>query len=437
MVKNGKTKKKYHKPTKPQHHSSPPAAQEDKPITVKTLPADLVLEILFRTPVKSLVRCNCVCKSWFALIHHPTFVKMHLDFNSSRKDKQLICRSPEQTLISLISLVKPPVILLNINKYFTDRPNYPRKINFTDFSKNMVLAGSVNGIVCLSHYEEMSERFVALWNPSIRYWKPVGLVGPKSWKNMSVGLGFDAVRKDYKIICIVPETRRENVVWSRIEIYSANKGSWENVDEKGIIPFWPRPDLRHCNFIVKGVPYWVGIDVGPGNEISSILGKIDPCTGLYKKVMYPHHVKNKSTWVHPVNMRDSVAAVIQFPGEYPSGMIDLYLLDENNNKWTKMYSIWPLSSGHVFERLRIPQCFSTGEIVIETWIGNENNSSDLFLGICDPRTNVVHHNNEIEELNPYWYESYSHVESLVCVKGMVQIGKEHKDKRDNLKTKNW
>lgn len=197
------------------------------------------------------------------------------------------------------------------------------------------------------------------------------------------------------------------------------------------------PDLRHCNFVVKDVPYWVGIDVQAGNEISSILGKIDPCIGLFKKVMYPHHLKNKRTRVNPVNMRDSVAAVIQFPGEYPNRMIDLYVLDENNDKWTKMYSIWPLSSRHIFKHLRIPQCFSTGEIVIEAWTGNQNSVSDLFHGICDPRTNLVHHNNAIEDEDPYWYESYSHVESLVRVKGMVQTGKEHKVKKANSKMGNW
>lgn len=443
MVKNGKSKKKYHKPTKPHHHSNPPLPEENKPTSVKTLPPHLLLQVFYRTPVKSLVRFKCVCKSWLALVNYPTFIQMHLTFNTSRNDKQLICScgngvSYSHRVIALLSLSQEPVPVLNIDKHYTERPNYPKKINFRDFSKKMVLAGSVNGIVCLSHCEEMSERFVALWNPSIRYWKPVGLVESKWWQNVSVGLGFDAVTNDYKIICIVPEPRLVDFGWSRIEIYSANRDCWEDVGKKGVIHFRPNADLHHCNFVVKGVPYWAGVDVQPGYV--DVLGRIDPCTGLFKKIEHPKHVRNTGTRVNPVNLRDSVAALIQSPGEYPNHMIDLYLLDENTAKWTKMYSIGPLVFHQAFERMRIPQCFSTGEIVLEMWTwDNEFDQyvKDLVRFFCDPKTNLVLRNNQIEASHPYWYESYSHVESLVCVKGMVQIGKEHRDKKTNPKMKNW
>ncbi|KAK1367961.1 hypothetical protein POM88_034053 [Heracleum sosnowskyi] len=441
MVKNGKTKKKYHKPTKPHHQSSPPAAEENKPITVKTLPAHLVLEILFRTPVKSLVRCKCVSKSWFALIHDSTFIQMHLEFHTSRNkllicdicydDKSVLknaCGDYSHKLIALLGVIGPPIPLLRVDIHFTDRPNYPKKINFPDFSKRMILAGSINGIVCLAHCEEMSERFVVLWNPGINYWNPIGLVESKSWEFMSVGFGFDVVASDYRVICIVPEYRG-----SRVEIYSSNQGSWE---EKGIIPFWPEPDLQHCNFVINGVPYWMGVDIQAVE--SSILGRIDPRTGLYKKVMYPCHVENTSTRVDPVKWKDSVAVLIHSPSEYPNPMVDLYvLLDENTSQWTKMYSIGPLRFGHVFEHLRVPQCFCTGEIVLETWTQNVDIVQNVNRYMCDLKTGLLFRNKEIEALYPLWYNSYSHVESLVCVKGMIQIGKEHKDKKTNPKMKNW
>ncbi|KAL8107374.1 putative F-box protein At1g46984 [Apium graveolens] len=451
MVKNGKTKKKYHKPTKPHHHSSSPPAQQNKPITVKTLPTDLLLEILYRTPVKSLVRCTCVSKSWFALIHNPTFIQMHLNFNTSR-NKLLICSiccddksemkdfngDYSRRLIALLGVTGPPMPILRVDRHFTDRPNYPKKINFPDFAKRMCISGSINGIVCLAHYAEMSERFVALWNPGTNYWNPIDLVKTKSWDNTSFGFGFDAVKSDYKIICIVPESRLKNFGRSRVEIYSSNQGSWENVDGKRIIPFWPEQGLRHCNFIINGVPYWMGVDVQEKAVKSTVLGRIDPLTGFYKKVMYPTYVKNKCTAAYPVKWKDSVAILIHSPGEYPNQIIDLYvLLNENTSEWTKMYSIGPLNFDHVFERLQIPQAFSTGEIVLETWTQSKDIVQSVDRYICDPKTDLVFCNKEIEALNPAWYESYSHVESLVWVKGMVQIGKEHKDKKTSPKMKNW
>ncbi|KAL1815192.1 hypothetical protein ACET3Z_017766 [Daucus carota] len=445
MVKKGKTKKKYHKPSKPHHHSNQEEAKEDKTMTVKTLPADLVLEILYRTQVKALVRCKCVAKSWYALINHPSFIQKHLEFNTPR-NTTLICNfgydsmlpknshfdDYSRRLIGLLSVTGPPTPLLRVDRHFTNRPNYPKKINFPDFSKRMFVAGSINGIVFLSHTQEMSGRFVALWNPGTHYWMPIAL---KNWDNASVGFGFDAVRSDYKVICIVPETRLKYLGRSRVEIYSTNRGSWENVDGKSIIPFFPMPGIQHCYCIVKGVPYWVGSDLQARDTNSISLGRIDPVTGRYKSVMYPSHLQNKGrVWVNPVKWKDSVAFGVLFPAGSPNQMFDLYVLaDEDTSKWTKMYSIVPPSCISDLKGTRIAQCFSTGEIVFEISTQDPNIVQNVDYCICDPETSRVFRNNEIEALIPFWHESCSHVESLVCVKGMIQIGKEHKDKNISSK----
>ena len=109
--------------------------------------------------------------------------------------------------------------------------------------------------------------------------------------------------------------------------------------------------------------------------------------------------------------------------------------DEDIAKWTEMYSIGPFD----FEGMRIPPpCFSTGEILLETWTGeNIHDSIDRTTYICDPKIINVLRYNEIVTLQPFWFLSYSHVESLVCVKGMVQIGKERRDKNTSPKMKKW
>ena len=295
----------------------------------------------------------------------------------------------------------------------------------------MVLAGSINGIVCLAHSEEMCGRFVALWNPTIRYWKPIALPQNRAWARVSVGLGFDVVRNDFKIICIVPFTDTKRAGWSRIEIYSANQNSWENVVEERIVPFVPVLNRQQCKFIVQGVPYWMGMDALA--QTNQVLGRIDPRTGLYGTVLFPGHIKNPSTEVCAVNLKGSIAALIQSPGENPNNMVDLYILDAHTADWTMMYSIGPLE----FIFRRPIQCLSTGEIVLETWPGYINQASNAVHFFCDPRTNSVFWNNEMEVLNPCWRESYIHIESLVRLKGMVEIAKEHITRRPNPRMNNW
>lgn len=44
------------------------------------LPKELLAEILKRLPVKYILRCRCVQRSWHSLIQSPTFITYHFDY---------------------------------------------------------------------------------------------------------------------------------------------------------------------------------------------------------------------------------------------------------------------------------------------------------------------------------------------------------------------
>lgn len=50
----------------------------------KTIPHEIIFEILLRLPVKSLCRFKCVSSSWLALISDPQFVMLQLHRNKRR-----------------------------------------------------------------------------------------------------------------------------------------------------------------------------------------------------------------------------------------------------------------------------------------------------------------------------------------------------------------
>ncbi|KAK1352632.1 hypothetical protein POM88_053063 [Heracleum sosnowskyi] len=417
--------------------------------TPNTLPSHIIVQILYRTPVKSLGRFRCVSKRWYFLISHPKFIRNHFHFNKLLNTHIIfnsIVRNHTDTNICMLQYNKPLVSLLRIeNKRIGSKiREWPYELTFDDFSKDMVIAGSVNGVVCLSHDKEFFGSVVALWNPAVKCSKLIALrdlrTGFEKWESMSVGLGFDEVGDDYKIFFIVPvvippefEERR----WSRVEIYSAKRGYWRNVEGgQGVcFPFWPK--FSSCNFVVNGVPYWVGFHEGledkegfdPCKE--EILGAFDPHTEVFKKVAYPVLVRNEGTYVHPVNYRDSVAALVLSPGQCPNSMVDLYMLDENSSDWTKIYTIGPFS----FKIMSIPQCFRTGELVVNKW--EENGDWDRNLYYCDPTTNCVFPATEFDTLIPLWSQSYSYAESLVGVKGMQLTGNEYKIKKVQAGKKTW
>ncbi|KAK1365212.1 hypothetical protein POM88_040773 [Heracleum sosnowskyi] len=106
------------------------------------LPSEILIEeILMRLPVKHLVRCRSVCKSWNSLFSDPDFIESHLYQNPN--DDYLVfnthCQSSGASdhyyYLSIISLV-------NLSETRIDKFPYPR------LSKSVHLVGSINGLGC-------------------------------------------------------------------------------------------------------------------------------------------------------------------------------------------------------------------------------------------------------------------------------------------------
>ncbi|KAL8106912.1 uncharacterized protein LOC141672932 [Apium graveolens] len=425
------------------------------------LPPSLIIKILTHTDPKSLARLKCVSKSWYALITNPLFIKKHLLIHSTNTHTHIICnayitrkpntrncshRSTHSTcnrincskVVSLLRVDKMPVRLVELENGVNGNCEFRKGIGFGEFSKNMVLAGSVNGVVLVMNLGELNERFVGLWNPGVNRWKVVkigrecgGFGGDVTCS--AFGLGYDEGNDDFRIIRIVTGyvSRAEFFAKgqrARVKVYSVYRGCWEDVD--GDFSFWP--SRCNCQFIVKGVPYFVGDDVMPddprSNQQNWILAGFDPCTGMYKKVHYPEHFRG-DTWVKPFEYQNRIAVFVQCtPGALEKHMIDMYVLDDDNCSWKKMYSIGPFPFLEFFQP---QQSFKTGLIVLEELIENAR-------GPClyDPRTNFVTLLMGIDNLEPQWSESYSHSESLVTIEGMELITKKDKNKKTKPKKMN-
>ncbi|KAK1367518.1 hypothetical protein POM88_033610 [Heracleum sosnowskyi] len=106
----------------------------------------------------------------------------------------------------------------------------------------------------------------------------------------------------------------------------------------------------------------------------------------------------------------------------------MYVLDDDDTSWIKMYSIGPFP---YLEFHQPQQSFKTGLIVLEELI--ENNRGPCLY---DPKTDLVTLLIGIDNLEPNWSQSYSHSESLVTIEGMELIKKKDKNKKTKPKKVN-
>ncbi|KAM7480949.1 hypothetical protein LguiB_005532 [Lonicera macranthoides] len=193
------------------------------------LPEELLTEILVRLPVKTLARCKCVCKCWYALIHSPNFVTIHYnhpanlsflivrhvigerpnyhpysnsdsDSDSDSDPENVIIESTECALLSRTSMLSHDETLT-----LTPRPREDI-VRFREVTRH-VIVGPVHGLFLMYSY---SINRLVIWNPSTTEIKLVPQPDfgfefpsiPGGGVIHSFGFGLDPLTNDYKIVWI-------------------------------------------------------------------------------------------------------------------------------------------------------------------------------------------------------------------------------------------
>lgn len=183
-----------------------------------SLPQEVIVEILLKLPVITLVRCTCICKSWYLLIKNTTFISTHLNQSlSSTKDSLFLLRSFHNQ--------EEHLSLHFDNEEFTDYMNLEKPPKLKQYFE---IIGSCNGLICFAEYLTSPRNIFTLWNPCIR--KTLTLPKPNvTFKTHGcyqafVGFGHDLNTDDYKVLRIAAFIENDQ---SAVEVYSLLSGSWK------------------------------------------------------------------------------------------------------------------------------------------------------------------------------------------------------------------
>ncbi|KAL1834427.1 hypothetical protein ACET3Z_004078 [Daucus carota] len=285
-----------------------------------SLPQDLIDLVLFRLPVKPLLRCRCVCKGWCSLTDSDDFVKKH--------HKRMIECSTRGVIIS----------------------GFDGKFYLSDFEsldgggdeavaalmngpvKSIVSGaeffGAANGLVCLSK-NQMNELFIL--NPSTRKARKIPSAPayfPRSFDSSEIGLcgfGYDHVNDDYKIVKIGEcHVKFRGIL---VIVYSLKTNSWKRIQN---VPSKNTQFLGDRGLFANGALHWFTISgiMDFANIVSYDLG-----LEMFKEIPFPPHGTFGRSLV-PVE--ESFGILYNYPSR-----VDVWLMNNSGegNLWSKVLSL--------------------------------------------------------------------------------------------------
>ncbi|KAK8558892.1 hypothetical protein V6N12_042184 [Hibiscus sabdariffa] len=233
------------------------------------MPVEMILEILKRLPVKSLVRCKSVCKTWNTLISNPSFISVHLQASLSNN-----------TPFLLLGCLKKDGLEYSLH-YDNDGFGKFKQLPFPRFGFvfDSQVVGSCNGVICVRLYTYDELRFV-LWNHSIQKYISLPQLSFSEDDDFNFVFGFDLVTNDYKLLIVGVD---KDGTWIEPYLFSLNENCWKRVNAFSTnYAFVPGP----LNF-VNGAVHWSGYRERNNGEYSHAILGFDLSAEEFFEINFP------------------------------------------------------------------------------------------------------------------------------------------------------
>ncbi|XP_076891865.1 F-box/kelch-repeat protein At3g23880-like [Bidens hawaiensis] len=341
--------------------------EDEEPPSVVTFPTEIILEILLRLPVKSVLRCKSVCKSWCSLISDPQFVKSHLAM-STRSNYYRQHRLVFSTERNIINFDKSSIFSTNqgtrIESCNLDDVLYDNSVNnaleldypFRRLSKRVSIVGSCNGLVCI----DVDKDVLYIWNPSTRIsyrLPPTGTYRTQPGVYVLHGFGYVESTDDYKVVELSSRNKDKHKHENFVKIYSLKSGNWKKMDA------FPHGFQLHIGYgkFCNGALHWAASKyLGPWTIISLDLAK-----ETYGEVLQPLYDAGDDKVLRLGSLREQLCVLCDYPGiRADVWLMKVYGVKES---WAKLISI-PYLTDPGTDRFFMLLCMSNdGKILIQFW----------------------------------------------------------------------
>ncbi|KAK4737803.1 hypothetical protein R3W88_001500 [Solanum pinnatisectum] len=239
------------------------------------LPEELIIDIFYRLPVKSIGRCRCLSKHWRNFLSDPQFIKLHFNLHAHTQEEKLIIVTDHQELHSI-----------TLNHHMPQNGEIygiSRKLYFPHISVDWgYVYASCNGLVLVAD----SDNVQFLINPTtLKCHKIPTLSLVRCW-NM-YGLGYNVVSDDFKVVVLsFPISNKENKTFTCVYMYSLRKGLWEKLENSP----YDHSYFHLCSgAFVNGALHWLARTT---SENSTTIAAFDLSVDKFSEVPKPTDLQN-------------------------------------------------------------------------------------------------------------------------------------------------
>ncbi|XWS47348.1 hypothetical protein CRYUN_Cryun14cG0144800 [Craigia yunnanensis] len=362
------------------------------------LPQDVVLDILSRLPITTLVQSKSVCRAWRSIIQGSLLANKHLS-HMAENDPSIIFQSHWP---------------IHNQYYFVDFAAYTegnkilKKISVS--TKHANLVGSCNGLLCFC-----SSSRIHICNPLTNDSIELPKLSRNPGEVGSLGFGFSATTKEYKLVEIVYKRKRHrisprlaasNSFQTEVRILTLGDSSWRSL---GMVPY--RFIRQPSQVIVSGRLHWISQPrkYNMGNQFISF----DLTAEQFQEVPKPDCGSSERCFYELLVLQGHLSAATSDT----SGGLEIWVMKEYNMKesWIKEFNIGgylPKELLRITARCPVPRSFfraicrfRSGEILLEY--------RSKALVLYDPEHETF------EDLMlqgaPNWFKMVVHVGSLVSI----------------------
>jgi F-box interacting protein len=341
------------------------------------LPVEIVTNILLRLPIKSIITCICVCKTWKSIILNPTFVSTQLHL-SIKSHNNLI-------LLRLCSQQGREVYALHDDDDFTEHTklDFPFQGPHVELFNGMFrLVGTCNGLVCLSNDLLRYVHQFFLWNPCVRKFLklpyPNVTYGTHGEFNESIGFGFDAKTNDYKVVRMMTHTDIHGSKKDRleVEVYSLATGEWRMVTA-ALPPICTLTVISHeQQSFVNGALHWLAFRWTDDNKYHYVVLVFDLGDEVFREILLPEICYENGYKLRQASLSVYGNSIALFEKKFYNVGYNIWVMKEYGvaSSWTKVLTI-----AYQGQEMGIPRAIGfrrNGELVLAL-DGGKLTSQDL------------------------------------------------------------